>query len=71
MRPVLEHAESVLSVLARIEVVVLEPVHLPVSLGASCAHGTDERTRTLLGLLDGQAEIHRVVDGEVALATRG
>jgi hypothetical protein len=53
VRPVLKHAETVLAVLARIEVVVLEPVHLPVSLGASSAHGTDERTRTLLRLFDG------------------
>jgi hypothetical protein len=49
---VLEHTETVLPVLARIEVVVLQPVHLSIPLCTTGADSTDKGAGTLLSFFD-------------------
>ena len=48
---------------------ILQAVHLPIPLGAACAHGTCERPVTLLCLRHRQAHVCRAVYGKVALPT--
>lgn len=67
MGTVLKHAQTVLSVLARVQVVVLEAVHLAVTLRATGTDGAHVRARTLLGLLERETVVDRVVDSKVAL----
>lgn len=67
MCAVLQHPKTVLTVLAGIEVVVLQTVHLPVSLGAAGADGTHKWSITLFGLFNRHAQIYSFVNREIAL----
>lgn len=69
MCAILEHSQSPETVLARVEVVILETVHLAISLVAAVTDGTDERLVPALGLLKRKTEVDCIVDGKVTLTT--
>lgn len=64
---ILKHAQTVLSVLAGVQVVVLKTVHLAVTLCAASADGAHVRARALLGFLERETVVDRVMDSKVAL----
>lgn len=67
MGTVLKHTQTVLAVLSRVQVVVLETVHLAVTLRATRTDGTHIRARALLCLLESETVVNRIVDGKVTL----
>jgi hypothetical protein len=67
MGAVLKHAETILAMLSRVEVVVLQAVHLAVALGAPSTNSTDIRARAFLGFFEGKTVVNGVVNGKVAL----
>lgn len=70
VRTVLEHAQTILPMLSRVQVVVLETVHLAVTLRAAGTDSAHVRSRTLLRLLECETVVDRVVNSKVALAVK-